>query len=172
MSRTNRRPTPPDPTPVAPNYRRIATLAVGAALTLSIGAYAMSTSAASVSTTVPSVNLAGTGVATAGNIVVEGSEIAMGMVPLDETVTPSWRLTNEGVHTVVLGEPHASVNEGCCPGPLTLDRTALAPGETAILTFPLQMHAGMDGPHDFDVHVPLADDPDTFLTLGVTGDFG
>lgn len=104
-------------------------------------------------------------------VVVEGAEVDMGRIPLDVTVTPEWTLTNDGTKSVALGEPHASVVEGCCPGPLTLTTTTLAPGETARLTFPLQMHAGMDGPHRFDVHVPVGVDGD-YLTLGVTGDFG
>lgn len=111
-----------------------------------------------------------TGVATAGELVVEGAEIALGHVPLNVTVVPEWTITNTGEVTVALGEPHASVVEGCCPGPLELTAATLAPGETARLTFPLQMHPGMDGPHDFDIHLPLAVS-DEYLTLGVTGDF-
>lgn len=111
------------------------------------------------------------GTASLEGVVVEGVEVQMGSVPLDITVTPQWTLTNDGSESIALGEPHASVVEGCCPGPLTLTTTTLAPGETARLTFPLQMHPGMDGPHRFDVHVPVGVDGD-YLTLGVTGDFG
>lgn len=111
------------------------------------------------------------GTASLEGVVVEGAEVQMGTVPLDVTVTPEWTLTNDGGEPIALGEPHASVVEGCCPGPLTLTTANLAPGETARLTFPLQMHAGMDGPHRFDVHVPVGVDGD-YLTLGVTGDFG
>lgn len=111
------------------------------------------------------------GTASLEGVVVEGAEVEMGTVPLDVTVTPEWTLTNDGGGPIALGEPHASVVEGCCPGPLTLTTATLAPGETARLTFPLQMHAGMDGPHRFDVHVPVGVDGD-YLTLGVTGEFG
>lgn len=111
------------------------------------------------------------GVASLNGVVVEGAEVNMGIIPLDVTVTPEWTLANDGTESIALGEPHASVVEGCCPGPLTLTTANLAPGETARLTFPLQMHAGMDGPHRFDVHVPVGVDGD-YLTLGVTGDFG
>lgn len=111
------------------------------------------------------------GAASLNGVVVEGAEVNMGIIPLDVTVTPEWTLKNDGTESIALGEPHASVVEGCCPGPLTLTTATLAPGETARLTFPLQMHVGMDGPHRFDVHVPVGVDGD-YLTLGVTGDFG
>lgn len=111
------------------------------------------------------------GLAASGGVVVEGSEIAMGQVPLNVTVTPTWTLVNESAEAVSLGEPHASVIEGCCPGPLTLSSSALAPGESAQLSFPLEMHPGMDGPHRFDIHVPVGVDGE-YLTLEVTGDFG
>lgn len=111
------------------------------------------------------------GVAAAAGVEVDGAELAMGQVPNNVTVVPEWTLTNTGDQPISLGEPHASVIEGCCPGPLELTATTLAPGESAQLTFPLQMHPGMDGPHDFDVHVPIADTGD-YLTLRVTGTFG
>lgn len=111
-----------------------------------------------------------TGRAEASGVVVEGSEISLGVVPLNVTVTPTWILTNTGDKPVVLGDPHASVVEGCCPGPLTLSGTVISPGQSAQLTFPLQMHPGMEGPHDFDVHVPVGG-AEAYLTLKVTGDF-
>lgn len=109
-----------------------------------------------------------TGVATAAGVEVIGSEVAMGDVPLDVTVEPTWTLVNTTDTPVALGEPHASVIEGCCPGPLTTATNVLAPGESTTLTFPLQMHRGMDGPHSFRIHVPVDDE---VLEVGVTGDF-
>ncbi len=111
------------------------------------------------------------GRAVAAGIEVEGAEITLGLVPLNVTVMPEWTLTNRSDRPVSLGEPHASVVEGCCPGTLELTATTLAPGASATLSFPLQMHPGMDGPHDFDIHVPIVGS-DELLTLGVTGDFG
>ena len=101
---------------------------------------------------------------------MEGARVDLGTVPLDVTVTPTWTITNTSSEVVQLGEPHASVIEGCCPGPLTLSDFTLDPGESSMMAFPLQMHAGMDGPHDFDVHVPFGDSDD-YLTLKVVGDF-
>ena len=109
-----------------------------------------------------------TGTATAGAVEVVGAKWAMGTVPLNVSVQPSWILRNTGRTPVELGEPHAEVLEGCCPGPFSLGATTLEPGDTTTLTFDLSMHEGMDGWHDLAVHVPVADD---VLTLGVTGDF-
>lgn len=112
-----------------------------------------------------------TGIVDQGGLMVEGSTIDLGVVPLDTTVTPTWTITNTGSVPVALGEAHASVIEGCCPGPLTYSDPLLEPGESTRLAFPLQMHAGMDGPHDFDVHVPYGDGPEDYLTLKVVGTF-
>lgn len=101
---------------------------------------------------------------------VEGARVDLGIVPLDVTVTPTWTITNTSTEVVHLGEPHASVVEGCCPGPISLSDVTLDPGESSVVVFPLQMHAGMDGPHDFEVHVPFGDSSD-YLTLKVVGDF-
>lgn len=105
-----------------------------------------------------------------GGLVVDGARIDLGTVPLDVTVTPMWTITNASSEVVQLGQPHASVVEGCCPGPLTLSDATLEPGESSRMAFPLQMHAGMDGPHDFDVHVPFGESDD-YLTLKVVGNF-
>lgn len=110
------------------------------------------------------------GTAAAGGVEVVGSNLAMGEVPLDITVVPTWRLSNTGNETIRIGQPHASVIEGCCPGPFSVGTEVLAPGESTDLMFPLQMHPGMDGPHDFAIHVPIGEGGDV-LELGVTGDF-
>lgn len=114
-----------------------------------------------------------TGVATAAGVEVTKANWALGRVPLMVTVTPTWTLRNTSSQPVTLGEPKPEVVKGCCPGPLTLGATTLAPGTSTTLDFPLQMHAGMDGPHDLRVHVPVQPtgaDPAT-LALRVTGDF-
>lgn len=111
------------------------------------------------------------GVAALEGLVVHGADIDLGEIPLNVTVIPEWTITNTGDQMVRLGEPHASVREGCCPGPLELTGTSLAPGESARLAFPLQMHPGMGGPHHFEIHLPIADG-DEYLTLKVTGHFG
>ena len=113
-----------------------------------------------------------TGTATAGGIQVEGSNWTLGHVPLNVAVRPSWRLTNTSGHPVTLGQAYAEVRRGCCPGPISIGRQTLAPGESTTVTFELSMHPGMDGWHDIGVNVPVrwASGEDV-LALGVTGDF-
>jgi hypothetical protein len=108
------------------------------------------------------------GAAAAGGVEVTGANWAMGTVPLNVSVQPTWTLRNTSDAAVTLGEPHPEVREGCCPGPLTLGADTLQPGESTTLTFDLSMHEGMDGWHDIAVHVPVDDE---LLTLAVTGDF-
>src|ERR671918_263736 len=100
----------------------------------------------------------------------DASLIELGHQPLNETVEPTWTLTNTSDRAIEFGEAHAEVVEGCCPGPLQFGSTSLRPGEETQLIFPLQMHEGMDGPHKFDVHVPIASGADEeLMTLTVTG---
>jgi len=112
------------------------------------------------------------GVAEMDGIRVDGADWALGTVPLDVAVRPSWTLTNTGSTAVTLGEPSASVREGCCPGPFVLDSSSLAPGQATQLTFELTMHPGMDGWHDIGVEIPVkAQGDQQILELNVTGDF-
>src|ERR671919_2056000 len=100
------------------------------------------------------------------------SLIELGHQPLNQTVEPTWTLTNNSNQAIELGEAHAEVVEGCCPGPLQFGSSSLKPGEQTQLVFPLQMHEGMDGPHEFNVHVPIASGADEeLMTLTVSGDF-
>ena len=109
-----------------------------------------------------------TGVARAGGVEIEGAHRAMGRVPLNVSLQPTWTLRNTSQEPVTIGEPHAEVNKGCCPGPLTLTQQTIPPGGDATLTFDLAMHEGMDGWHDIDVHVPVGEE---LVTVNVTGDF-
>jgi hypothetical protein len=112
------------------------------------------------------------GVAQVAGVTVQGANWAMGQVPLDVAVRPFWTLTNTGTSAVTLGDPKAEVREGCCPGAFDMGSSALAPGESTMLTFELSMHEGMDGWHDMGVYVPVeGSDGQQFLELNVTGDF-
>jgi hypothetical protein len=114
------------------------------------------------------------GTVTAGAITAIPSTWALGHVPLNVAVRPTWELRNTGNDTVTIGEPHAQINEGCCPGAFTLQGpSTLDPGATTGLSFELSMHPGMDGPHDMTIHVPVqnADGATETVALSVTGDF-
>lgn len=122
--------------------------------------------------TIPLKDPARSGESAVFGVEADVKTIALGHVPLDKTVEPSWRLTNTTSWPVVLGEPHAEAVDGCCPGPLQLGKTMLLPGESTSLVFPLQMHAGMDGTHDFTIHVPVeAQGQNGVMELRTTGHF-
>lgn len=114
------------------------------------------------------------GSVTTGAITATPAAWALGRVALNVAVRPTWQLTNTGTDPVTIGEPHAQINEGCCPGAFTLQGpNTLDPGATTDLSFELSMHPGMDGPHDMTIHVPVqnADGTAQTVDLSVTGDF-
>jgi len=108
------------------------------------------------------------GTASTSSVTVEGATWSLGQVPLNVAVRPTWALRNVGTAPITIGQPHAEVLAGCCPGAFTIDMQRLAVGDVATLTFELAMHPGMDGWHEMAIHVPVADET---LTLGVNGDF-
>lgn len=117
---------------------------------------------------------AGSGVAEVDGVTATPALWALGRVPLDVAVQPTWQVQNTGRQSLTLGDPHVQINEGCCPGPLTYTGSApLEPDQTTELTFELSMHPGMDGAHDMTLHVPVqyADGTASVLNLAVTGDF-
>lgn len=114
------------------------------------------------------------GIATADGVTGSPGLWALGRVPLNVAVRPTWTIANAGADTVTLGQPHVQINQGCCPGALTYQgASTLAPGESTSLMFELSMHPGMDGAHDMVLHVPVehSDGTTTVLDLTVTGDF-
>lgn len=113
-----------------------------------------------------------TGSAAAAGVEVTGANFALGRVPLNVAVRPTWTLSNHGSEAVTIGKASTEILKGCCPGPFVLGKRTLEPGSSTTLSFELAMHPGMDGPHDILVHVPLSAGGSTeTLTLGVTGDF-
>ena len=114
------------------------------------------------------------GTASAAGVTAEPEAWALGRIPLNMAVRPTWLLRNTGTDEITIGQPHAEVRQGCCPGPFTIDGpNTLAPGAASRISFELSMHPGMDGWHDMAIHVPVrhADGTNDNLTLGVTGDF-
>ena len=78
-----------------------------------------------------------------------------------ETVNASFQVKNIGDQTLyVLGAPQIEVVQGCCPPQTQISSKTLHPGDVATVSYSFMMHQGMDGPHDFRVHVRTSD-PDT-----------
>ncbi|MEO8265923.1 MAG: hypothetical protein ABI706_10485 [Ilumatobacteraceae bacterium] len=108
------------------------------------------------------------------NISAAPASFALGRVPLDVAVRPTWLLRNTGTGSVTIGDPHVQINQGCCPGAFTLQGpSSLDPGGETNLSFELSMHPGMDGPHDMTIHVPVqhADGSTETVALSIIGDF-
>lgn len=111
-----------------------------------------------------------------GGLTVAGVELEMGDVALGVTYVPSWEVVNTTAEVVEVEIGMPQVVEGCCPGPIYADgeltqvgqRVAVPAGGSVELQFPLQMHAGMDGPHH--LVLPLAT-PDDEGVLHVSGNF-
>lgn len=115
-----------------------------------------------------------TGTATAAAITASPASWTLGEVPLNMAVRPTWTIDNTGTDAVTIGEPHAQINQGCCPGPFTFaGPTTLEPGGQTSFNFELSMHPGMDGLHDITVHVPVmhADGSTDTVDVSVTGNF-
>ena len=60
---------------------------------------------------------------------------------------------------VIMGNPRIEVVEGCCPPETTVGNRALRSGEMTTIRTRFTMHPGMDGPHEFWVHV-VTNDPE------------
>jgi len=83
-----------------------------------------------------------------------------GDVVNNSSVETTFHVLNVGDEDLVmLGAPLVEVVEGCCPPQTTLSQKVLAPGEDVTVNMRFSMHEGMDGPHEFRVHV-LTTDPD------------
>jgi hypothetical protein len=99
------------------------------------------------------------GTASFAGLQIDDVEIAMGDIALGVTYVPAWEVTNPTDRAVVFTAGQPQVVEGCCPGPvyadgelIQVDEALTVPaGGSVLLQFPLQMHAGMDGPHHLTI---------------------
>jgi hypothetical protein len=111
-----------------------------------------------------------------GGLQIAGAEVHMGQVALGVTYVPAWNVQNPGGDAIGLTVGQPQVLEGCCPGPVYIDghlvepgrHVMVPPGGSVLVQFPLQMHAGMDGPHHLAVPLAVGD---ATAALQVTGDF-
>lgn len=96
------------------------------------------------------------------NIQVDRERIDFGVVRNNTPLTFAIKVTNTGDGTLRFTEPPSiEILQGCCPPRLTIGALALRPGQsTVIRSGVFMMHEGMDGPHDYAVHLKT-NDPDT-----------
>ncbi len=87
--------------------------------------------------------------------------------------TISIKVTNTGTGTLRLtDQPYIQVVKGCCPPALSAGRLSLAPGQSTMVTSAsFFMHPGMDGPHDFAVHIKTNDPSQPDLVVHVVSNW-
>lgn len=91
-----------------------------------------------------------------------------GDVPVGQMVETTFQVQNVGDEILtILAEPQIEVVAGCCAPRVAADDYELLPGEITTIRTSFTMYPGMDGPHDFRIHVLTNDptQPDTQLTI-------
>ena len=99
---------------------------------------------------------------------VDQTLIDYGTVKNNTVVETVVRVRNVGDEALrILGEPHVEVREGCCPPRAQVSAQTLHPGDEALVRLSFSMHEGMDGPHDFRLHIRSTDpaQPETEITI-------
>ncbi len=110
----------------------------------------------------------------APSIAVDQQKIDFGYVKLGEYRSFKIKVTNNGTGTLRFQEtPYIEVLQGCCQPDLTVTSMAIQPGKSAYVESPdFMMHQGMDGPHDFAVHLKTNDPSDPDMVVHVLSDWG
>jgi hypothetical protein len=93
--------------------------------------------------------------------VIDQKYFDYGTVPDLSHVETTFHVKNVGDQQLqIIGEPIVEAVKGCCPPKTTLSQKFLNPGEDATVSMNFSMHPGMDGEHEFRVHVRTTD-PDS-----------
>ena len=105
---------------------------------------------------------------------VDQQNIDMGYIKLGEYRTIKIKVTNTGDGVLRFKEqPYLEVVEGCCPPAISVGRMSLDPGQSTDVETPeFMMHAGMDGPHDFAIHLKTNDPKNPEALVHVLSDWG
>lgn len=93
-------------------------------------------------------------------LAVDQEKIDWGTVKDGTMKTIKITVTNTGDGTLRFKEkPYVQVVEGCCPPEMSTSSMVLKPGESATVTsVEFYMHPGMDGKHNYAVHL-ITNDP-------------
>ena len=107
-------------------------------------------------------------------ITVDQEKIDMGYIKLGNYRTINIKVTNTGDGVLRFTEdPYLEVVEGCCPPELSVGKMSLNPGESTYVKTPeFMMHQGMDGKHDFAIHLKTNDPAKPELLVHVLSDWG
>lgn len=107
-------------------------------------------------------------------ITVEEPNIDLGYIKLGEYRSINIKVTNTGNGTLRFKEqPYIEVLKGCCPPQLSVGKMALKPGESTYVQSPdFMMHEGMDGKHDFGIHLKTNDPANPDFLVHVLSDWG
>ncbi len=82
-------------------------------------------------------------------------KVDLGTVALGNTIEVKFDVANVGDQPLIFTkEPYLEVVKGCCPQQPTVGQRTLNPGEHTTVSFPMMMHEGMGGYHDFRLHLP------------------
>lgn len=108
------------------------------------------------------------------SIAVDQQKIDFGYIKLGEYRNFKIKVTNNGSGVLRFKEtPYIEVLQGCCQPDLTISTMALKPGSSAYVESPdFMMHQGMDGPHDFAVHLKTNDPQNPDMIVHVLSDWG
>ena len=91
-----------------------------------------------------------------------------GTVPDYSEIQTTFHVKNVGDQQLfIVGEPQVEAVTGCCPPRTTVSQKFLNPGEEATVSMSFSMHPGMDGPHEYQVHVETTDpeNPDQTVVI-------
>lgn len=107
-------------------------------------------------------------------ISVDHQNIDMGYIKLGEYRTIKIKVTNTGDGVLRFKEqPYLEVVKGCCPPNISVGTMALDPGQSTYVETPeFMMHEGMDGPHDFAIHLKTNDPKTPEFLVHVLSDWG
>ncbi len=86
---------------------------------------------------------------------VDKEKVDLGTIALGNTIEVKFDVANVGDQPLIFTQaPYLEVVKGCCPQQPAIGQRMLNPGEHTTVSFPMMMHTGMGGFHDFRLHLP------------------